>query len=396
MPRTADGSVSPVEFPSELRQRGRRFLFLAVASVGFAMALQMGLNANFLADEIGLSGFQLGLLESIRESCGIFALGILALGAGLAEPLLAMGMLAVFSIGVGAYAAVPSYTWVIVMSLVWSQGLHVWMPLPHSMMMSLAEPGRTGHRLGEMHAYGSAGFGAGLLAAFALTKAGLTIRPLYLLACGAGLIGAGACLGIPAEIKTEGPRFVFRREYRYFYLLSFLEGWRKQIFICFAGFLLVRKYGTPLETMLLLWITTKVIGYLAGPAVGKLIDRVGERKILVFYFSSLTVFFIGYATITVKAVLYSLFVIDSAFFVFAMALRTYVNKLVPANERTPTLSMGVAMNHAAAVTMPLAGGILWKFFGYQWAFAVGALAAMLSVGVAWRLPELIERNPEVS
>jgi len=368
------------------RRRGLLFLRLAVGLAGFAMALQMGLNANFMADEIGVSGFQLGLLEAVRESCGIVALGIVALLAGLSEPVVGAFMLVLFAVGLGAYTFVPSYGWVIAMSLVWSQGLHVWMPLPHSMGMGLAEEGRTGHRLGQIQAAGAAGFGAGLAFALAMTLWGAPMRPLYLVAGGMGILAGLACLGIPRAIKTPGPRLVFRRRYRLYYMLSFLEGWRKQIFICFAGFLLVREYNTPLWVMLVLWGIVQLIGCVSSPRVGRLIDRVGERRVLVFYFACLTLFFTGYAVIRIRAVLYVLFVIDSAFFVFAMALNTYVNKLAPPGERTPTLSMGVAMNHAAAVTMPLVGGILWTTVGYEWAFVAGVVAAFASIAVAWRLP----------
>ena len=131
--------------------------------------------------------------------------------------------------------------------------------------------------------------------------------------------------------------------------------------------------------MLVLFGLVRVIGFFTAPWVGRLIDRVGERRVLVFYFASLTVFFLGYALIRSRWILYSIFVADNAFFVFAMALGTYVNKLVPANERTPTLSMGVAMNHLAAVSMPLLGGLLWNALGYQYAFYLGVVAAALSV-----------------
>jgi MFS family permease len=368
------------------RRRGLIFLGLAVAAVGFAMSVQMGVNANFVADEMKLSGLQQGLLETFRETCGIAALGLLAVMAGLAEPLVGAAMLLLVAAGLGAYAFVPDYLWLVLTSLVWSQGLHVWMPLPQSMTLALAEPGRAGHRLGQIRAAGSVGSAAGLGAALLLGLAGVAIRPLYLLAGAAALLAAAACLGVPRRIKTPGPKVVFRRKYWLFYLLNFLEGWRKQIFIAFAGFLLVRHHNTSLRTMLLLWIAIQVIGWTASPMVGRLIDRLGERRILVFYFTCLTIFFVGYALIPNKKVLCALFVTDSAFFVFAMALTTYVGRVAPPSEYTPTLSMGVAANHVAAVTMPLVGGLLWKYVDYKWTFLVGAAAAALSILAALRLP----------
>ena len=362
------------------------FLSLAVAAVSFALVIQMAAQSNLVGEEMGLSGYQQGMLEAIRESCGILALAALAVLAGLAERFVAAIMLALFAVGLGAYNYVGSYTWLIVASLIWSQGLHVWMPLPNSMILAMAEPGRSGRRLGQLRAAGAAGAGAGRALGFVLVGLKVPIRPLFLIAGAVALMAAGACLGIPREVRTRGPRIVLRRKYGLYYALSFLEGWRKQIFVAFAGYLLVTQYGTPLKTMLILWMCIQLITWLAAPWVGRLIDRVGERPVLMFYFACLTVFFVGYAVLRERWALYAIFVIDSAFFVFAMALTTYVGRIAPPSEYTATLSMGVAMNHIAAVSMPIVGGLLWKTVGHKWTFLVGAAVAALSIPVALRMP----------
>jgi len=378
----------PIDTPAlqAQRRRGLLFLGLAVGAVGFTVALQMSVNANFVADHMRLTGLEQGLLETFRETCGIAALAVLAVLAGLAEPLIAALMLVLYGVGLAGYMWVPDYLWLVLASMLWSQGLHVWMPLPRSMTLALAEPGRAGYRTGQIRAAGAAGAGIGLVVALALHQGGVQIRPLYLVAGAMAILGAAVCLGIPRRIKTPGARLVFRRKYALFYLLSFLEGWRKQIFVAFAGFLLVRKYGTPLTTMLLLWMAIQAISWVASPRVGRLIDRVGERKVLVFYFTCLMLFFVGYALVPNRAVLYVIYVVDCAFFVFAMALTTYVNRIAPPSEHTQTLSMGVAFNHIAATTMPLVGGLLWKFAGYEWAFLVGAAAAGISAVVSLWVP----------
>lgn len=390
---SADAAIAHVPLTEPERRRSLVFLALAVGLVGFTMAIQMGLNANFLREDIGINGRQMGMIEAARESCGVVAFGVLALLAGLAEPLVGAAMLVLVAGGLASYAFAHDFRWVVLMSLVWSQGLHVWMPLPNSMALALAQPGRAGHRLGQIGAAGSAGFGLGLLVAFVLTKFHVSMRPMYVVAGATAVLAAMACLGIHRNVKTPGPRLVFRRRYALFYLLSFLEGWRKQIFTAFAGFLLVERYQTPLETILLLWLAIQAIGYVSAPRVGRLIDRIGERRILVFYYACLTLFFVGYATIPVKHVLYALFVVDSAFFVFAMALTTYVNRIAPSREHTPTLSMGVAMNHVAAVAMPFIGGILWTY-GYKWTFLAGAAAAALSILAVLRVPRHVPRGPD--
>jgi MFS family permease len=336
---------------------------------------------------MNITGFQQGLLEMFRESCGIFALGLLALLAGFAEPLIGAVMLVFVAVGLGSYCFVHNFFWLIIASLIWSQGLHIWMPLPNSMGLALAEPGSEGKCLGRIQAFAAAGSGAGLVCGLILNTVGLPLRPLYLVAGAASLVGAGACLYIPRQIQSEKPKLVFRRKYGLYYLLCLLEGWRKQIFIAFAGFLLVKIYGTPLSTMLMMWIIVQTLGWFSSPVVGRLIDKIGERKVLVFYYSFLTICFLGYAFIKSKYILYGIFLLDSAFFVFAMALTTYIGRLAPAGEKTMTLSMGVAMNHIAAVTMPLVGGIAWKYLGYKWTFLIGSAAAAASILAAIRVPK---------
>jgi len=368
------------------RKRGLLFIAFASAFVGVALTLQIGLNSNFLVGEIGISGFQAGLLEAVRESCGIAALGIFVLVAGLAEPLIGALFLVLVAVGMGSYSYAPTYGAVMLFSLTWSVGLHVWMPLPNSMTLALAEPGKAGARLGTVAAAGALGSASGLAIAFVLTLLGVRIRPLYIVAGAAALLAAASCLGIPRSMKTEGPRFVFRRKYARYYVLNFLEGWRKQIALAFGGFLLVKVHGAGLLEILVLSAVIQAIGYFASPRIGRLIDRVGERKVLVFYYSFVTLMFVGYAFLQGKYILYTVYILDNATFVFNTGLTTYVNKIAPKSEHRPTLSMGVAANHVASVTMPFLGGILWATLGYRWAFLIGIPAAAASISIVMGMP----------
>jgi MFS family permease len=180
---------------------------------------------------------------------------------------------------------------------------------------------------------------------------------------------------------------VFHRRYLTYYVLQFLEGWRKQVAIAFGGFLLVKRHGAPLTHMILLWAAIQVVGWMTSSRVGRMVDRIGEKKVLGLYYASMILVFIGYAFVPHKYLLYAIFVLDGSFFVFAVALTTYVSRIAPASERTPTLSMGVAMNHVAAVAMPFLGGILWNRLGFRWAFLIGIPAAVASITVVLRLPE---------
>ncbi len=403
---TSSQTVLPAsdERTAAWRRRGMIFLALAVACASFTTMVQIGLNDNFLVQDLGVTPAQKGVLEAFRESCGIWALGLLALIAGLAEPLIGALMLVLFGVGLACYSVLPApgtgadtFFWLVVVSVIWSQGLHIWMPLPNSMMLSLAEPGQTGRRLGQLQAAGALGSAVGLVGALILTliaevarshgaKFPVPMRPMYVAAGSVCVLGALACLAVPRDIKTPGPRLVLRKAYWRYYMLSFLEGWRKQIAIAFAGYLLVQVYHTPLRVMLALWIAVQVAGWWASPRIGRVIDRIGERPVLMFYYATLVVFFCGYAFVHNKYLLWGVFLLDNTFFALAMALTTYVRHIAPPAEHTPTLSMGVAMNHVAAVTMPLVGGYVWKYFDYKWTFAIGAAAAAVSILAASRLP----------
>jgi predicted MFS family arabinose efflux permease len=377
----------PVHLSEPERRRGLLFVAVASAFVGVALQLQISLNSNFLVGEIGASGFQAGLLEAVRETCGIAALGIFVLIAGLAEPVIGALFLVLIALGMGSYTVAPTYGYVMLLSVTWSIGFHVWTPLPNSMTLALAEPGRAGARLGRVGAAGALGSAAGIAVAFLMTVLGVKIRPLYLVAGAAALVAAAACLGIPRRIKTPGPSFVIRRRYARYYVLNFLEGWRKQISIAFGGFLLVKVHGASLAEILVLAAVIQGIGYLASPRVGTLIDRVGERKVLVFYYALVTVLFVGYAFLRGKYVLFGIYILDNATFVFNTGLTTYVNRIAPRSEHRPTLSMGVAANHVASVIMPFLGGILWATLGYQWAFLVGLPAAAASIAIVLGMPK---------
>jgi len=385
------GQALPTHFEAK-RRRGIFFVSIAVAAVSFAMTAQIGLNDNFLANPpdqggLGIDGFQKGIVEAVRETCGITALGIFALLAGLAEPIIAFLAILVFAVGLGAYCSVYHFHSVLILSLVWSQGLHVWMPLPNSMMLSLAEKNQTGYRLGRLQAVGSVASGAALAVCWLMCAFHVPIRPIYVIAGVVGLVGAFACLAIPRDIKAPGPRFVFRRKYSLYYLLCFLEGSRKQIFLAFAGFLIVKEYGTTLTEMILLMAVVQALNWIVSPPIGRLIDRLGERAVLMFYSGIMVIFFTGYAFISSRFMLWGLFIADNVLFSLGMALTTYVRRIAPVSEHTPTLSMGVAMNHIAAVLVPLGGAFLWKYTGFRSAFLAGALVATVGLLAASRLPK---------
>src|SRR5258708_24594711 len=132
--------------------------------------------------------------------------------------------------------------------------------------------------------------------------------------------------------------------------------------------------------MLLLQFVNSIMIAATAPAIGRLVDRVGERGTLSFYSIALILVFLGYATFQSVGALYALFLIDNVLFTFGVGFTTYLHRIVRPGELTPCLSMGVTMNHIAAVTVPVGGAWLWLHYkNYQLPFWVGVTIACFSL-----------------
>ncbi|HWE61774.1 MAG TPA: MFS transporter, partial [Chloroflexota bacterium] len=200
---------------------------------------------------------------------------------------------------------------------------------------------------------------------------------------GAIVIAGAVCLALLND-KEAAPRvrIAFRRKYLIYYALTMLDGSRRQIFGTFAVFLLVRTYGVDVRTITLLLLVNTLMTMLSVLPIGRMIDRLGERRLLIGNYSVLIFLFAGYALVHTVLLLGVLYCIDNVLFGFSMAITTYLGKIAPRNEIAPSLAMGGTCNHIAAVSVPMLGGIIWDRFGYQVTFFAGAATCLLSVLVA--------------
>jgi predicted MFS family arabinose efflux permease len=347
--------------------------------VAFGFGAYFSTFNNFAVQTLDLRPEQLGVLESLRETPGFLMVLVVALTMRVAEPILAAIALSLLAFGLGAYCIVDDITSLILFSLIWSVGLHAWMALGPSMALSLADEHSKGRRLGQLGAVGAVGTTCGMGLVF-LGGNPIGFRNIFIIA---GLIVAAAAVSVSMISKDIGhkekPRLVFKRRYSLYYLLVFLEGCRKQVFITFAIFALVRNYGTPLRVVAALMIVNNLTNMFLAPRVGRLIDRIGERNVLIFCYSALIPVFIGYALVKQPPVLYVLYCLDNLFFLGSIGLTTYLNKIADPADVMPSLAMGVSVNHTAAVIVPVTGGLLWAKVGYPTTFFGGAIVVAISV-----------------
>lgn len=171
---------------------------------------------------------------------------------------------------------------------------------------------------------------------------------------------------------------ILRKQYSLYYFLTFMAGARRQIFTAFAVFLLVKKFHFTVQEITLLFVTNNLINYFLSPFIGKCIIRFGERKVLSLEYFSLIFIFLAYASADSKLVVGLLYILDHIFFNFAIAIRTYFQKIGDPKDIAPTMAVGFTINHIAAVIFPAIGGLLWMI-DYRIPFICGAAMSMISL-----------------
>ena len=385
----------------------------------FGFAVYSGVFQNYLRDVMHSGPLMLGGLESLREVPGLLAAIMAGTLVALAESRVAGLGLLITSFGIGVTGLAPDwaahfvhadasaaqlvttrYVLLIGVTVLWSIGFHLWASVSSAITLALAKGIEGGRHLGRMNAVGSiatlAALALACLMAPALPRIGY--NPFFYLA--GSCIFAASMLCMRLSTHAEGgqrARIILRREYGLYYLLTFLEGCRRQIFSIFASFALIIVYKVPLGPMLILQFINAILITFTAPAIGRMVDRNGERGPLTFYSVGLIAVFLGYASVRTivvamgysadKAVwaLFALFLIDNVLFSFGIGFTTYLHRIVRPGELTPCLSMGVTMNHIAAVTVPVGGAWLWQHSNnYELPFWVGvAIAAVSLVATRW-------------
>ncbi|HZO90045.1 MAG TPA: MFS transporter [Chthonomonadaceae bacterium] len=384
-------SASPADAATEARLRLDWQLFTALTFLfSFGFAVYSGVFQNFLRDVLHANALQLGELESLREIPGLLAALMAGTLVALAESRVAGLGLLITAIGIGLSGSVSGYGALIAITVFWSVGFHLWASVQSAITLALARGREGGRHLGRMSAVGSAATLAALGLATLLARLAPKLHYTVYFALAGVCIFAAAALCSRLSTHAEGApraRLILRREYSLYYLLTFLEGCRRQIFSIFASFALILVYHVKLGPMLTLQFINAILISITAPAIGKLIDRRGERSPLTFYSVGLIVVFLGYATFQNVGALYALFLIDNVLFSFGVGFTTYLHRIVRPNELTPCLAMGTTMNHIAAVTVPVGGAWLWQHYhNYQLPFWVGVGIACVSLIATRWLP----------
>ncbi|MEM9473472.1 MAG: MFS transporter [Pseudomonadota bacterium] len=367
-------------------------LILMVAANAIAFSTWSALLNNFAIEGAAFTGKEIGILQSIREIPGFLAFTAVFMYFVWREQTFAVISLALCGLGTAITGFFPTALGFYITTFIMSVGFHYFETVQQSLSLQWLPKSEAPRQLGRIIAAGS----FATIAAYALIF--LTWKLLHLDFSSVYLAGGGATVllallawfGFPKfrEAVPQRKHLLMRKRYWLYYALTFMSGARRQIFIVFAGFMMVEKFGFSVAAITGLFLANAVFNMWIAPKIGNLIIRLGERRILVLEYIGLIGVFLAYAFVDNPWIAAALYLVDHAFFAMAIAQKTYFQKIADPADMAPTAGVAFTINHIAAVFIPVLFGFIWLSHP-SWVFIIGAGMA----GVSLMLSLLIPRDP---
>jgi len=370
-------------------RRPEVLLILLAIAMPLAFSTWQALINNFAVDQVSFTGVEMGILQSLREVPGFLTFTVIFVLLVIREQPFAIVALCLLGIGTAITGFFPSVYGLYFTTVLMSIGFHYFEALHQSLSLQWLEKHEAPAVLGRIMAAASfAGLVAFGFIYFATDIFDLAMKWVYVLAGGATIAIALFCwLAFPVfPAKVEQHKtIIVRRKYWLYYALQLMAGARRQIFVVFAGFLMVEKFDFEPGAMALLFLANGVITMVFAPIVGKLIVRWGERRALVFEYIGLVLVFTGYAFVETPWIGVALYLLDHLFFAMAIAMKTYFQKIADPADIASTSGVIFTVNHIAAIILPAAYGFVWVISPGA-VFLSGAALACVSLVLALMVP----------
>ena len=382
---------------SDQSKQSQKFLLLSAICVAITFSVWQALLNNFAVDHADFFGTQIGWLQTFREIPGFLTFGAVFLLLLLKEQYIAVLSLAILSVGVAMTGFFPTTYGLYATTIIMSIGFHYNETMNTSLQIQWLK------KKGAPRIMGSIMSKAAFMALVTFVSIWCAMEflhvPFWLVYLIAGALG----LSVAFYMFTQFPlmpqhseqhrHLVLRKRYWLYYALVFMSGARRQIFVVFAGFLMVSKYDYSVESMALLFIINQVATMFLAPKIGRIIGKIGERNILLIEYVGLIMVFISYGAIDNHWIASGLYVTDNLFFAMAIATKTYFQKIADPKDIASTAGVSFTINHIAAVVLPVVLGMVWMH-NPSWVFYTGAAMAVVSLCLATFVPKHPARGRE--
>ncbi len=376
---------------------------LLFAAANLFMGLKAGLYDtsfnNYLFQVHNVTEVARGGLEFPREMPGALTVLIFSLLAFLPDTRVAL--IAALLAGIGLWGQgflAPELNMVVVWMLIWSTGAHLFLVLKSSIALRMAKEGQEGTLLGKLGALEAGGTLIGMATVYwGVSKFDFSFGVIFGIAGACAFIAALSLFIIkPQPINIPRQPLLLKKKYSLYYGLNILFGARKQIFLTFAPWVLIKMFNCGLETFAILGIIGTSISLAFRPLLGKAIDVLGEKVILIgeaLVLIAICIFYAfaptWFAADLALMVIFICYIIDQLLLAVSMARTTYLNRIADKPEDVaPTISMGITLDHIISMIIPLGGGLLWAACGFEWVFIAAAVIALISLFLAFMVPDL--------
>ncbi|MCQ2396622.1 MAG: MFS transporter [Lentisphaeria bacterium] len=382
---------------------GAFFLSILVWGVGtgcFAAALN-----NFLSEICFMDSVGRGWLELFREMPGLLLVVLFAILHRVTDwRILRIGTM-LSMVGSAMLLCKGNQIYVTGAIMMWSLGEHLIMPVRQAIAMQVAKPEHAGQSLGLLTSTMNFGSVAGSLIVAVIFFAGsrfgdLSGRVLFNVVWGlvAVLMIVSAISTFTKnapDVKAKRPKLYFNWKFRKFYALELFYGARKQFFMTFAPYVLIKVYGFSTAQMALLLGICAAVNIFAAPVVGKITDKVGYRNVMIW--DTVILFFVcllyGFADklFSMKIALCVVcvnYLLDAIISTTSLATNIYLKTLADTqDELTSSMSTGISINHLISVIVGPLGGIVWAHYGVGTLFCFSAVMAVFNSIFAYTLPK---------
>ena len=371
------------------RKSPELLILIMTVGAGLSWAVWLNLLNNFAIEKVNFSGAEIGILQSLREVPGFLAFTVIFVLAFVREQKLAYISFGLMGLGVLITGLVETNLTFYLATIVMSTGFHYYETISSSLTLQWIDKDKTAEFLGRVIATRS----AASIAAFSLVWVMFEIFDveylwIYFVGGGFSVLAALFCWQyfsyFPQKV-TQTKKVVLRKRYWLYYALQFMGGARRQIFVVFAAFLMVEKFEFSVGEISILLLANAAINVTLAPKIGRLIQRFGERRSLIFEYIGLALIFIGYAVVESSAFAVFLYIADHLFFSIAIALKTYFQKIADPADIASSAGVSFSINHIAAVFIPVVFGLIW-LYSPSLVFLAGAGMAVLSLLLALNMP----------
>jgi len=345
---------------------------------------------NFVVEKAAFTGVEIGILQSLREVPGFLSFTAVFVILIIREQIFAVFALALLGLGVSMTGFFPSAYGLYFTTIVMSTGFHYFEAVKQSLSLQWLSKEEAPKILGKLIAVGSL---TSLLVYGSLWILLEVFEIPYFINF---VIAGGICIVLafvmfigfpvfPSKVP-QNKNLVLRKRYWLFYVLTFLSGARRQIFVVFAAFLMVEKFGYSAAEVTLLFLINYAFNWSFAERIGELIGRFGERRALTFEYIGLIIVFIAYGLVQNATLAAFLYILDHMFFAMAIAISTYFQKIADPRDIASSAGVSFTINHISAVAIPAVLGVVW-ISSHALVFYIGALFALLSLISAQFIPK---------